>query len=330
MKGLDFNRHALSICAAVALLAGCGGSQPPIGASGAMPQTFASAMHAERGESWMLSGATSQDLLYVSAGGYSGQQGAVLVLSFPKGDLVGTLTGFSVPSGECVDESGDVFVADGGADTIREYAHGGTTPIATLNDPGEPYGCSVDPTTGNLAVTNGSDSVAIYPSAQGTPTLYSDPSIYEYLFCAYDNHGNLFVDGTTSDLIGELPKGGASFTNITFNGAIAGPSSMQWVGGKLVIVDDGAPWRTPTPVDRVQISGSTGIVVGTTHLKSQYGGVAAYVQYWIQGHNIVGPERSNGDGHRFLGFWGYPTGGKPIQTLRHFDSGYLWAAVVSK
>ena len=115
----------------------------------------------------------------VSAGGYSGQQGAVLVLSFPKGDLVGTLTGFSVPSGECVDESGDVFVADGGADTIREYAHGGTTPIATLNDPGEPYGCSVDPTTGNLAVTNGSDSVAIYPSAQGTPTLYSDPSIYE-------------------------------------------------------------------------------------------------------------------------------------------------------
>jgi DNA-binding beta-propeller fold protein YncE len=36
MKHPVFNRYALSICVAAAILAGCGGSQPPIGAPGAM------------------------------------------------------------------------------------------------------------------------------------------------------------------------------------------------------------------------------------------------------------------------------------------------------
>jgi len=40
MKSLDFGHIALSSCAAVAILAGCGGS-PSIGAPGAMPQTSA-------------------------------------------------------------------------------------------------------------------------------------------------------------------------------------------------------------------------------------------------------------------------------------------------
>ena len=41
MKKLFLSRYALSSCAAAAMLAGCGGSQPPIGAPGAMPQVSA-------------------------------------------------------------------------------------------------------------------------------------------------------------------------------------------------------------------------------------------------------------------------------------------------
>jgi hypothetical protein len=40
MKNLDFSRYVLSACAAVAIFAACGGSQPPIGAPGAMPQAL--------------------------------------------------------------------------------------------------------------------------------------------------------------------------------------------------------------------------------------------------------------------------------------------------
>jgi hypothetical protein len=41
MRSLDLNRFALSVCVATVMLAGCGGSQPPIGAQGAMPQSAA-------------------------------------------------------------------------------------------------------------------------------------------------------------------------------------------------------------------------------------------------------------------------------------------------
>jgi subtilase family serine protease len=38
MKNLDFSRSALGLCVAALAFVGCGGSQPPVGASGAMPQ----------------------------------------------------------------------------------------------------------------------------------------------------------------------------------------------------------------------------------------------------------------------------------------------------
>ena len=66
MRVLGSSRYALTSCVAAAMLTGCGGSQPPIGAPGAMPQTSAIATHADRGKSWMLPEAKSQDLLYVS------------------------------------------------------------------------------------------------------------------------------------------------------------------------------------------------------------------------------------------------------------------------
>ena len=59
MRTLALSRCALICFAAVALLAGCGGSQPPIGAPGAMPQASALATNAGRGTSWMSAEAES-------------------------------------------------------------------------------------------------------------------------------------------------------------------------------------------------------------------------------------------------------------------------------
>jgi hypothetical protein len=50
---------------------------------------------------------------------------------------------------------------------ILEYAHGGTTPTATLADPtGTPSACSVDESTGSLAVGDYYNSVSIYSNRQ--------------------------------------------------------------------------------------------------------------------------------------------------------------------
>ena len=51
MRTSRLSRHAPSIVLTSAMLAGCGGSQPPIGAPGTMPQSRAIGHDAERGGS---------------------------------------------------------------------------------------------------------------------------------------------------------------------------------------------------------------------------------------------------------------------------------------
>src|SRR5579871_1307812 len=142
------------LAVAVTLLAGCGGSQP-IGAPGAMPQSRAVAAPAGRSGSWMLPNADAKSgALIYATGGCNG----TCVISYSNGALVGSLaTGTADLSGACADAQGNVFIAVGS--TVTEFAHGGTTPIKTLSLPGnEAFGCSVDPTSSNLAVVFESDN----------------------------------------------------------------------------------------------------------------------------------------------------------------------------
>ena len=80
MKVSTSSRSALCASIAAALLAACGGSQPPIGAPGAMPQTRSIVTRAAHGQSWMLLKATSKYLLYVSDTGSK----VVDVYSYPE------------------------------------------------------------------------------------------------------------------------------------------------------------------------------------------------------------------------------------------------------
>jgi hypothetical protein len=61
----------------------------------------------------MLPEAATEDLLYVS------NLQNVAVYSYPEGKRVGTLKGFYRPFGECVNSTGDVFIAN--QNTIVEY-----------------------------------------------------------------------------------------------------------------------------------------------------------------------------------------------------------------
>src|ERR1700727_305617 len=92
-------RHAFIVSMAIALLAGCGGSQPLIGA----PRAMLSAKSAQAGNP--LNGARSGDLLYVS----ENSQGAVEVFTYPSGRLVQTLSVLA-PWGLCSDSNGNVFI----------------------------------------------------------------------------------------------------------------------------------------------------------------------------------------------------------------------------
>ena len=319
MKVLDTSRCALCVSIAVAMFAGCGGSQPPIAAPTTMPQDHAITTLADRGGSWMLPEAKSEDLLYFS----NPYNNTVYVFAYPEGRFVGELSGLIQPAWECTDKRGDVFITNRGPSggSIVEYAHGGTTPIRTLNDSDYPNSCSVDPSTGNLAVVDHAIyNVRIYRDAKGSPKTYTDPSVIGMSYCAYDNKGNLYVSaeskGFTLALI-ELARGSSSFTNITVNAGNAG-SPLQWWHGDLILgaVDtEYYPWFYY--LYQVKLSGSSGTVVGTSTLtlsgENRFNGGP----FWIQGNAVVVPGDRQAPWTSDAALWAYPAGGKPIKAFKH-------------
>ncbi len=245
MTILDFSRCAFGICAAAAMLAGCGRSQPRTGVPGAMPQGVIGAPLQENGPSWIDVRASRRNLLYVSAYATSN----VSIFDYPGGKLLGVLGNLSYPEGMCVDKSGNVWIGE--THELLEYRHGGRKPINTLQFPGGdgttpfPEACSIDPTTGDLAATStgyGSQEgfIAVYNHASGSPKLYVGP--IQPFSCAYDNRGNLFADGEYYASQGfsfvELPRGGSALKAITLNRPINYPGGVQW-DGKYVVVGDG-------------------------------------------------------------------------------------------
>jgi hypothetical protein len=337
-------QHALIAVATVAFLAGCNSiaSQPVFGASGSVQHSatqpgasshslgrlpipdqggIAGIVHPDHTKSWMAPDAKKDNLLYLT----DEEADDVYVYSWPRGELKGTLTGFDAPNGECVDKAGEVFVANEDKSQILEYAHGGTSPIKTLSDPGQyPVGCSVDPTTGNLAVTNidtpkgGPGNVAIYTDAHGSPTAYTAAIFYYYFFCGYDNDGNLYVDGTDTGNtfeFAELLSGGSSFTTVTLNQSIEFPGGVQWDGNHVAVGDQEEPY-----IYEFTISGSTGTKVGATPLND----TNDVAQFWKQGLKVVAPDFLNSEVQIFR----YPAGGMATKTIPNISTPI--GSVVSK
>jgi hypothetical protein len=309
MPALRVHYPAAALCVAAAMLAGCGGSQPLIGNPGAMPQGRAIAQKATHAKFWMLPEARHEDLLYVSDWGC-----CVRVFSYPKGKPVGVLLDVSPRlQGECSDKAGNVWVTSFGVSEILEFAHGGTSPIAVLTEDRntDPWGCSVDPITGNLAVTNTNSTIAIFPQAQGTPTIYSD----DFDYCAYDADGNLFADQTYPKGLFELPRAGSGFTQVSLNMDFA-PFSMQWDGENLAII--GARFKGTKKLlslNRVHVSGTTGTIVGKAILRNSPSYTSFNWQFWVQGSTIMGPGPSPNNQTSLFNFWPYPTGGRPKKSI---------------
>ena len=223
----------------------------------------------------------------------------------------------------CVDEAGAVFITDNTTFRILEYAHGGTKPLAISKDPGEdPGGCSVDPTTGDLAVANISTpstnpgDVAIYKKARGAGRAYKDRAISFYEYCGYDNRGNLYVDGMKGGAFAfaELPRGKHSFVNIGLNENISFGGSVQWDGQYVAIRDYEA-----NVIYQFSISGTAGTETGSTPLDDS----SFAVQFWIQGSNVVA---RNADSANVM-FWNYPAGGAPTKTITGLTT--PWGVTIS-
>lgn len=305
MKAFSLGRAAILTASIVLFMAGCGGQ-------GLTPETpgvaaIGSAQRVGQVDARLTPGSAGKDLLYV------GDAVGAYILRYPGGQPQGQINSVSQAVRLCSDLQGNVYIlsSQSARGTIYEFAHGGSKPIKMLNDAyGDPWDCAVDPTTGNLAVTNqlgprGSShgNVVIYANGTGEPQVYSDTNVVSFLFCGYDNQGNLFVDavGTTTPLL-ELPRGAGTFTAISLQKPLIQPLSVQWSGTYITVADFQA-----SAVYHVKVVGSTGTIVRTTRLRS-WTPHSGNVGSWIQGPAIFAPTSPKA---YKLGVWKYPTGGKP-------------------
>ncbi|MFY9720167.1 MAG: hypothetical protein WAK16_11030 [Candidatus Cybelea sp.] len=282
-------------------------------------------MHRNHRRSWVNPDAKKTDLLYVSDEG----SGLVDVYSYktPNGKgLMGQLTGFEFPYGDCSDGAGNVYIDDFLASQVVEYAKGGTTPIKTLAVTGLPIGCSVDPATGNLAVSafveaNPSTTcggVWVFAGGSGTPTLYEDPNICEYWPPGYDNASNLFVEGESPNPAGidELASGGSSFTELTLSGfSLSVPAGIMWNSNAsgLAATDQNASSTGTTAIYRITVSDGTAALVSTTTLTDSCDSdFIDVVQPWVMGKKVVG---GNFDCTFRFNYWNYANGGAPKKSI---------------
>jgi hypothetical protein len=210
----------------------------------------------------------SSRLFYVSDGGFLGTNN-VYVYTMPYGTrvgrLVGTLTGFVDPVGLCTDAAGDVWVTDGGASDLVEYAHGGTSPIKTLGGAGEfAYECAVNPKNGDLAVTTngpGGTGILIYKGASGQPTLHRYSHFQRMWYDSYDSSGRLFAIGTP---INPRPPcvlvefNGKSFTTLTgLPKEMSHCGAVQAISGTINVEDESNSHTGVAMMYEERLSGKT-------------------------------------------------------------------------
>ncbi len=275
----------------------------------------------------MASSAKQQDLLYVS----DFVDNAVFVVSYPEGVVDGVLPGFNHPSGLCSDGKGNVFVANASQLNVLEYAHGGTTPIQTLQDGiGVPIGCAIDPKTGNLAVANyygfqgkrqpAPGTILIYAHATGVPRRYTDPQLYYYFPPTYDERGNLFVQGATGMLVSrlaELRYRYAVFTDLKSNQPVSFPGAVAW-DGKYLAVGNQAENGAFVIYD-MKVSGSKATRERSLVFDKSCSAIDVF-QFWLNttkgkdATRVIGPNEDCGS----VEFWKYPHGGSPTKTLTGF------------
>jgi sugar lactone lactonase YvrE len=176
------SRFTVYISVAAALLAGCGGSQPPIGATGAITETFAPAAHAFAGTSSIH----PPRYIYVTNLARSDSGAAPSVTVYPAGRsgnvppsevITGSQTQLSEPDGIVVNDSGEIYVADSGTDEIVGFqrgAKGNATPNVVIAGSNTllqaPVGLSLDAKE-NLYVGN---------CGSACRTSFAPPSVLEF------------------------------------------------------------------------------------------------------------------------------------------------------
>jgi hypothetical protein len=344
---MNFSRssaQAAAFGAAALILAACNGGgaglsltpstspQPP-GTAG-LPPALATRMASSlglgpTGHSWMSPDAKKAGALLYSSNALNNQV-SVFAAKGKNSKLVGKLVGFDEPYGECADKAGNVYITNLLGQTVVEYAHGGTSPIKTLNDSyGQPGGCAVNTKTGDLAVTNfeggasGYGNLVIYSGASGSGTPYAVTADSFVWAPVYDNRGNLFFEtqngSTRQTYLAELPSGGSTVQPVTLPSGVTiySPSGATWDGTYVGVTDEEYQDTSDEGVYRVSLSGSTATLASQTeYTDTCYSNASLVVQPIVYKGDFIGGNFWCYYSYEYrIDYWNYEAGGNPVRYI---------------
>ncbi len=225
---------------------------------------------------------------------------------YPKGTgPIGEISGTDA-QGECTSGKSTFWIVNSGNNDLAEYTYNGKKLIKTLSisDSGEPAGCAVNSTNGDIAVTLlGEGAVILFKGGKQKGETVED-GLAETYFDGYDAKGDLFVDGVTAEstALVEMAAGSKTFENVSLPNTIKFPGSVQW-DGKYVTVND----QEGGAIYRYAIADDVATLKGTVELT----GTSDCSGTWIAQPYVFCADAGLADAPVFK----YPGGGDSIATL---------------
>jgi hypothetical protein len=197
------SRYVFGMFVSIAILAGCGGSQPPIGAASAMPQSRTSG---RSHNDYDITGS----LLYVTD--FIAWTVTVYHATARDPAPIATLSqDLNAPAGDCIDSRGTLYVTNepiSGPGWVSEYRLGKTTPSEIITKGIDtPAYCAID-SNSNLWVTNiGGANVTEYLYGSKRPHTVITNGVPHPVGLAIDRSGNLYVANrlTSSNVVVYAP-----------------------------------------------------------------------------------------------------------------------------
>ncbi len=241
MKSLDFSRYALSMGVAAALLASCGGSQPPIGAPRAMTSSFPDRADAVR-----------YKVLY----SFTGQNGAAPLASLAE--LNGKLYGTTSLGGAHGDGTVFSITPDGEEHVLHSFGATGSDgvyPAAALIDV---YGTLYGTTANGGKSTNAGTFFRIATS--GTERV-----LYSF---GKSRHSSAFPAASLIDVKGVLYSTADWGGRYHFFGTVFSISSS---GREHTLYSFGRPYLSDGEIPSAGLIDVNGILYGTTYQGGVYG-----------------------------------------------------------
>jgi NHL repeat len=218
------------------------------------------------------------------------------------------ITNLDRPQGIAVDDTGNLYVAEGANLQVLVYPPGSTTPSLTIGDPtGYPLGIAVESGhlyVANLYTPNFQPGNLVSFNTDGTGYRSFTCDLTSYFFVAVDPGGDVFVDGLDANAapaIREIPRKKQNCRPIPPTLASPGGLAID-AAGDLVVDDRSGALKAYAPPDYSTL-------VSTTTLTGVTEPIAFAFQ---QGEDFVWTADV---GSSSVTQFAYPAGGSPTGTL---------------